>query len=154
MPEPLAPPPTRPIDPRPNLYGRSDPTASFSDYGASRSGRPAQAAGGGGSQFSPYPSVFRDLSNLDLPTDLRGLFAMCRYLAQWSATHKAFVQMMSTFPITDIVVKPLRPSSEAVRAAVDQSPGAEISSEDAAVSRKIELVESHWRLRKAAQDVS
>lgn len=145
------PPQTRPVPP---TVASSRTGQGMGDlFGPNRSG-----GGGGGhsgrSTFQPYSSPFDTLSSFDIPRDSRGMFAACRELAENSATHMAYVRLMSTLPVTDLVFKPTRPTSDALKKRGVASPGSPVSSDSAAVAKFSELALHHWQLRRICQEMA
>lgn len=139
----------RPVAPRSNLSSSAN-----DDYGMSSLPSGSGGSGVQNSRMVPLPPVFRDLSNLDTPDDIKGLFKACRFLSRWSGVHKAYVVAMSTFPITDIVIKNASVSSDALRRAHSTTPGVSVASEDYTTSRMQELIDTHWNIKKVNQEAA
>ena len=102
-----------------------------------------------------YPDWFRTLSDMDQPEDLSKLFSACRYLSKWSPVHKAFISAMSTFPITNIIIKPSGGVSEVMRDP-DRAEGrtAGRGGDDKATAKVQSLVDRHWKLKKFNREVA
>lgn len=149
MSKPNIPPQTRP--PTPQVSGNVNADASMSAYAASRSGAPTRRGSAGGPVFSPYSSPFDDLSSLDIPGDIKGVMRACDHLAKWSPVHSAFVQMMSTVPVTEVILKPRQEASDPLRTIgrARASQGAPTESNN--IQRLNELTKMHWNLRRANQ---
>lgn len=144
---------TRPVTPTRSFASRPGGEDSFDAYARDLSGAASRTRAGGVDVWASYPGVYESLATLQLPTDMVSVLRFCRYLAEMSAVHKAYVQFMSTLPVTDIVLKPKVPVSDPVRRAA--STGSNTASGTDVATREIDnLVRRHWRLRKVRQEMA
>ena len=101
------------------------------------------SAAGGGSLRTKTPSIFQDMSSLEIPSTLQGAFKWCKHLANWSAVHRAYVEAMSNLPVTDLLIKTRYDVSDVVRNAREILGIGEPKIES--------LVHQHWRLPNLAK---
>lgn len=99
------------------------------------------------------PDIIRtSMSKRDHPNDPNQLYEACTHLVRSSGLHKAYVSAMSSLPITDLIIKPLSKSSDAVRKAVASKKGMELTSanEPTTISWR-RRVNKHWKLKRVNQ---
>jgi len=154
MTTPKPPSMARPPTPHDTGLGR-DADASMSAYAQGKSGIASTSSRGGSQRgLVPYPDPFSTMSSAAMPTTLRGWFNVCKKLAKYSPVHKGFVKMMSTLPVTDLTVKPLTTTSDALKGDDADEIYGGTTGEDASVHRIQTLTVKHWNLRKANQKVA
>jgi len=148
---PEFPPQTRPVPPTVTNDTRTGGADLFG--GGNRSGG-GGGSGGGRRLFSSYGTPFDTLSGLDMPQTTREIFAACRELVQNSATHQAYVRLMSTLPVTDLVFKPTRPTSDVLKKRGAAVIHGTTTSDSAAVTRLSKLARQDWKLRLICQEMA
>lgn len=152
---PPQPPPSRDLKkpPPPGFGGQT--SKAFDNLGLNSTAQQRGGTGRGRPNGIAYPNFFRTLSQKDLPDDLAEIFAACKYLSKWSPVHKAIISAHSSFPITDIVIKPVSRASDARREDTAQDERYAGRGGDDMVTKRIQrLMDRHWRMKKFNQEAS